>query len=142
MSETRANYKHFLTIPTRWHDNDVYGHVNNVVYYSYFDTVVNDYLMRYGGLDYREGAVVGFVVETMCHYKKPLAFPESIEVGLRVAKIGNSSVRYEIGIFKQGDDEAAAVGHFVHVYVERAIQKPVAIPARFRNALEKIRVNQ
>lgn len=141
MSETRATYKHFLTIPTRWHDNDVYGHVNNVVYYSYFDTVVNDYLMRYGGLDYREGAVVGFVVETMCRYKKPLTFPESIDVGLRVTKIGNSSVRFEIGIFKQGDHEAAAFGHFVHVFVERAIQKPVAIPEAFRRALEGIRVD-
>lgn len=139
MSETRANYKHFLTIPTRWHDNDVYGHVNNVVYYSYFDTVVNDYLMRNAGLDYREGAVVGFVVETMCQYKKPLAFPESIDVGLRVAKIGNSSVRYEIGIFKQGDDDVAALGHFVHVYVERAIHKPVTVPEAFRRALETIR---
>ena len=141
MSETRASYKHFLTIPTRWHDNDVYGHVNNVVYYSYFDTVVNDYLMRYGGLDYREGAVVGFVVETMCRYKKPLTFPESIDVGLRVTKIGNSSVRFEIGIFKQGDHEAAAFGHFVHVFVERASQKPVAIPEAFRRALEGIRVD-
>ncbi len=139
MSETRASYKHFLTIPTRWHDNDVYGHVNNVVYYSYFDTVVNDYLMRNAGLDYREGAVVGFVVETMCQYKKPLAFPESIDVGLRVAKIGNSSVRYEIGIFKQGDDDVAALGHFVHVYVERAIHKPVTVPEAFRRALETIR---
>ena len=139
MSETRAGYKHFLTIPTRWHDNDVYGHVNNVVYYSYFDTVVNDYLMRNGGLDYHNGAVVALVVETMCRYKKSLAFPESVDVGLRVAKIGNSSVRFEIGIFKRGDDEAAAFGHFVHVFVERAIRKPVAIPEAFRDALEKIK---
>jgi acyl-CoA thioester hydrolase len=138
MSETRAGYKHFLTIPTRWMDNDVYGHVNNVVYYSYFDTVVNDYLMRRGGFDYRNGAVVGLVVETMCQYKKSLAFPESVDVGLRVTKIGNSSARFEIGIFKQGDDEPAAFGHFVHVFVERAMQKAVAIPERIRLALEKI----
>ena len=138
MSETRAGYKHFLTIPTRWMDNDVYGHVNNVVYYSYFDTVVNDYLMRHGGLDYRNGAIVGVVVETMCQYKKSLAFPESVDVGLRVAKIGNSSVRFEIGIFKRGDDEPAAFGHFVHVFVERAVQRAVAIPERIRGALEKI----
>jgi acyl-CoA thioester hydrolase len=138
MSETRASYKHFLTIPTRWMDNDVYGHVNNVIYYSYFDTVVNDYLMRHGGLDYRDGAVVGLVVETMCQYKKSLAFPESVDVGLRVAKIGNSSVRFEIGIFKQGDDERAAFGHFVHVFVERAVQKAVMIPEQVRAALEKI----
>jgi acyl-CoA thioester hydrolase len=141
MSENRASYKHFLTIPTRWMDNDVYGHVNNVVYYSYFDTVVNDYLMRHGGLDYRDGAIVGLVVETMCQYKKSLAFPESVDVGLRVAKISNSSVCFEIGIFKQDDDDPAALGHFVHVFVERALQKAVAIPEEFRTALEKIRVN-
>ncbi len=138
MSDNRASYKHFLTIPTRWHDNDVYGHVNNVVYYSYFDTVVNHYLMRHGGLDYRIGAVVGFVAETMCQYKKPLAFPESVDVGLRVAKIGTSSIRFEIGIFKQGDDEPAAFGHFVHVFVERAVQKAVTIPERIRSCLERI----
>ena len=141
MSETRASYKHFLTIPTRWMDNDVYGHVNNVVYYSYFDTIVNDYLMRHGGFDYRNGAIVGLVVETMCQYKKSLAFPESVDVGLRVAKIGNSSVRFEIGIFKQGDDEPAAFGHFVHVFVERAVRKTVAIPEGFRIVLEKIRTD-
>ncbi len=140
MSENRASYKHFLTIPTRWMDNDVYGHVNNVVYYSYFDTVVNDYLIRFGGLDYRNGEIVGLVVETMCQYKKSLAFPEAVDVGLRVAKIGNSSVRFEIGIFKQGDDEAAAFGHFVHVFVERALQKSVAIPEKIREALEQIAV--
>ena len=141
MSETRASYKHFLTIATRWMDNDVYGHVNNVVYYSYFDTVVNDYLMRQGGLDYRDGTVVGLVVETMCQYKKSLAFPESIDVGLRVTKMGNSSVRFEIGIFKQGDDEPAAFGHFVHVFIERGMQKAVVIPEAFRRALERISVN-
>ena len=139
MSETRSSYKHFLTIPTRWMDNDVYGHVNNVIYYSYFDTVVNEYLMRHGGLDYRNGAIVGVVVETMCQYKKSLAFPESVDVGLRVAKIGNSSVRFEIGIFKQGDDEPAAFGYFVHVFVERTVQKAVTIPERIRGALDKIR---
>ena len=138
MSEARASYKHFLTIPTRWMDNDVYGHVNNVVYYSYFDTVVNDYLMRHGGLDYRNGTIVGLVVETMCQYKKSLAFPESVDVGLRVAKISDSSVRFEIGIFKQSDDEPAAFGYFVHVFVERAVQKAVTIPERIRGALEKI----
>ncbi len=141
MSETRASYKHFLTIATRWMDNDVYGHVNNVVYYSYFDTVVNDYLMRHGGLDYRDGTVVGLVVETMCQYKKSLAFPESVDVGLRVTKMGNSSVRFEIGIFKQGDDEPAAFGHFVHVFIERGMQKAVVIPEAFRRALERISVN-
>lgn len=138
MSNARKSYKHFLTIPTRWMDNDVYGHVNNVVYYSYFDTAVNDYLMRHGGLDYRKGEIVGLVVETMCQYKKSLAFPESVDVGLRVAKIGNSSVRFEIGIFRQGDDEPAAFGHFVHVFVERAVQKAAAIPDRIRAALERI----
>jgi acyl-CoA thioester hydrolase len=142
MSNARASYKHFLTIPTRWMDNDVYGHVNNVVYYSYFDTVVNDYLMQHGGLDYRNDTIVGLVVETMCQYKKSLAFPESIDVGLRVAKIGKSSVRFEIGIFRQGDDEPAAFGHFVHVFVERAVQKSVAIPELMRAALQKIYVEE
>lgn len=140
MSNTRASYKHFLTLPTRWMDNDVYGHVNNVVYYSYFDTIVNDYLIRHGGLDYRDGKVVGLVAETLCQYKKSLAFPESVDVGLRVAKIGNSSVRFEIGIYKRGDDEPAAFGHFVHVFVDRVVQQSVAIPSAIRSALEKIRI--
>jgi acyl-CoA thioester hydrolase len=134
----REDYKHFLTIPTRWMDNDVYGHVNNVVYYSFFDTVVNQYLMASGGLDIETSPVIGLVVETLCRYFKPLAFPETIEAGLRVGRLGNSSVRYEIAIFRQGDAAAAAAGHFVHVYVDRATRRPVPVPDEMRHALTLI----
>ncbi len=138
--ETRARYPHFLAIPTRWMDNDVYGHVNNVVYYSYFDTVINDYLIRAGGLDIEGSPVVGVCAESTCRYRAPLAFPEPVEAGLRVGHLGRTSARYEIGLFKEGEDEAAAQGHFVHVFVERAAMTPVPIPAAIRAALEKIAV--
>ena len=134
--ETRDRYGHFLFIPTRWMDNDIYGHVNNVVYYSYFDTVINEYLIRAGGLDITKGEIVGLAVETFCRFHRERTFPEVIEAGLRVGKLGNSSVRYEIGIFKKDVVEAAATGHFVHVFVERAARKPVPIPAPIRAALE------
>ena len=136
--ERRSHYRYALAIPTRWMDNDVYGHVNNVVYYSYFDTVVNEYLMRQGVLDYRQGEVVGFVVETSCQYHRPLRFPDVVEAGLRVARIGNSSVRYEVGLFRQGDDDPAATGHFVHVYVKRPGLLPTPLPPGLRAALERI----
>jgi acyl-CoA thioester hydrolase len=106
----RSDFPHFLAIPTRWMDNDVYGHVNNVVYYSYFDTVINEYLIREGGLDIHDGAAIGYCVESQCRYLAPLAFPEIIDAGLRVAHLGKSSVRYEIALFRQGDDVPAAVG--------------------------------
>lgn len=131
----RSAYKHFLAIPTRWMDNDVYGHVNNVVYYAYFDTVVNEYLIGAGWLDIHAGQVIGLVVETLCRYYKPLAFPEVIEAGLRVGRLGRSSVRYDIAIFKKDEDEAAAAGHFVHVYVDRETRRPVALPEPLRAAL-------
>ena len=134
----RADYKHFLAIPTRWIDNDIYGHVNNVVFYSYFDTVVNEYLIASGWLDIHGGAVIGLVVETMCRYMKPLAFPEVIEAGLRVSRLGRSSVRYEVAIFKKGEDDAAAAGHFIHVYVDRATRRPVPLPEPLRAALTRI----
>jgi acyl-CoA thioester hydrolase len=134
----RAGYRHFLAIPTRWMDNDSYGHVNNVTYYSYFDTAVNEHLIRAGGLDIALGPVVGYVVETSCRFRKPLTFPEAIDVGLRVVRLGTSSVSYEIGIFRQGDDEPAATGHFVHVWVDRATQRPAPIPPRVRAALEPL----
>ena len=134
----REDYQHFLTIPTRWMDNDVYGHVNNVVYYSFFDTVVNGYLVAEGGLDIEKSAVIGLVVETLCRYFKPLAFPETIEAGLRVGRLGNSSVRYEIAIFRQGDETPAAAGHFVHVYVDRVTRRPVPVPDAMRRALTRI----
>jgi acyl-CoA thioester hydrolase len=137
-SGLRAGYRHFLSIPTRWMDNDTYGHVNNVTYYSYFDTAVNEHLIREGGLDTSRGEAIGIVVETMCKFRKSLTFPETIDVGLRVAKLGTSSVKYEIGIFRAGDDEPAAIGHFVHVWVDRGTQRPVPIPPRIRAALEPL----
>jgi acyl-CoA thioester hydrolase len=131
----RDGYRRFLSIPTRWMDNDTYGHVNNVVYYSYFDTVVNEHLIAAGRLDIRDSDEVGLVVETTCRFHKPLTFPDVIDAGLRVAHIGNSSVRYEIGLFRAGEDEPAATGHFVHVWVNRASQRPVPVPSHIRAAL-------
>jgi acyl-CoA thioester hydrolase len=138
--DNRSAYPHFLKITTRWMDNDVYRHVNNVVYYSYFDTVVNEYLIAQGALDIEKSEVVGLVVETQCRYFAPVAFPSMIHAGLRVAHIGNSSVRYEVGLFRDDDDTAAAQGHFVHVYVDRGTNKPVPLPAMLRSALERIAV--
>jgi acyl-CoA thioester hydrolase len=135
---TRAAFPHLAEITTRWMDNDVYGHVNNVVYYSFFDTVVNGYLIAQGALDIAKSNVIGLVVETQCNYFKPLAFPDRVSAGLRVAHIGNSSVRYEIALFRNDDNDAAAQGHFVHVYVERASNKPAALPARLKSALEML----
>ena len=137
--ETRSGYAHFLRITTRWMDNDVYGHINNVVYYSYFDTVVNGYLIAEGALDIETSDVIGLVVETQCQYFVPVTFPDAVHAGLRVAHLGRSSVRYEIGLFRNDDDGASAQGHFVHVYVDRASRKPVPLPAALRAALERIR---
>lgn len=134
----RSAYRHFQVIPTRWMDNDVYGHVNNVVYYSYFDTVVNQYLIEQGVLDIESSAVVGLVVETQCSYFSAISFPDQVHAGLRVARIGTSSVRYEIGLFRNDAPETAALGHFVHVYVDRATRRPVDLPAPMRVALERI----
>ena len=135
---TRAQYRYFLAIPTRWMDNDSYGHVNNVTYYSYFDTAVNEHLIKAGGLDIRNGPVVGFVVETSCRFHRPLSFPDTVDVGLRVTRLGTSSVTYEIGLFTRGVDAPAAAGRFVHVWVDRATVRPAAIPARIRAALEPL----
>ncbi|WP_244846863.1 thioesterase family protein [Caballeronia sp. SL2Y3] len=135
---TRADYPHFLAISTRWSDNDVYGHVNNVVYYSYFDTVVNEYLLRQRVLDFTGGETIGLVVETHCNYFASVAFPERIDAGLRVERLGTSSVRYEVGIFAEGSDEAAAQGHFVHVYVDRVTRRPVPLPAPLVDALKPL----
>lgn len=134
-ADSRDSYRHFLPIPTRWMDNDVYGHVNNVNYYSYFDTVVNEYLMRAGVLDYERGESIGLVVETQCNYFQPIAFPDLIAAGLRVAKLGNSSVRYEIGLFREGEQQAAAQGHFVHVYVDRESRRPGPLSPVLRDVL-------
>ena len=135
---TRAEYVHFLPLPTRWMDNDIYGHVNNALYYAFFDTAINEYLIAEGGLDITAGAVVAFAAESQCQYLRPLAFPGVIEIGLRVGKLGNSSVRYELGIFKQDETFAAAAGYFVHVFVDRETQRPVPIPATIRAALARL----
>jgi len=134
-TERRVDYVHYLAIPTRWMDNDIYGHVNNVIYYSYFDTVINEYLIRAGGLDIHAGSIVGYAVESTCRFHRALSFPETINAGLRVGHLGNTSVRYEIGLFRQGEDKAAATGHFVHVFVDRSTEKPAAIPAGIRACL-------
>ena len=127
-----------LVIPTRWKDNDVYGHVNNVVYYSFFDTAVNRTLIEAGALDIHDGPVIGLVIETQCTYFAPLAFPQTVEAGLRVAHIGRSSVRYEVGLFAQGQEQPAAQGHFVHVYVDRATRRPTDLPAVLLHALQEL----
>jgi len=137
----RAGYPHFLSIPTRWMDNDAYGHVNNVVYLSYFDTLVNEHLIRAGGLDIHHGPAIGLVAETSCRFHKPLSFPDVIDAGLRVARLGNASVRYEIALFREHEEEAAASGHFVHVWVNRADRRPTPVPARVRAALAALVVS-
>ena len=137
---SRAGFRHFRPIATRWMDNDVYGHVNNVVYYSYFDTAVNGHLIDAGLLDIAASPTVGLVVETGCTYFESITFPDTLEAGLAVETLGRSSVRYRIGIFKDGAEFAAAQGHFVHVYVERASQRPVAIPEAHRQAFEALQV--
>nr|WP_280528133.1 thioesterase family protein [Cupriavidus plantarum] len=137
---TRADYAHLASVPTRWMDNDVYGHVNNVTYYSYFDTAVNQYLIERGVLDIHGGRVVGLVVDTGCSYFRSVAFPDRLEIGIRVAKLGNSSVRYEVAVFREGDEAICAAGHFVHVYVERDSGRPVPIPDNARAVLAALRV--
>jgi len=134
----KSQYRFTMPIATRWIDNDVYGHVNNVVYYSYFDTVVNEYLIRTGVLDIEHGTTIGLVVETQCNYFAPIVFPERIDAGLRVVRLGTSSVRYDVGLFREGDAEPAAQGHFVHVYVDRETRRPVALPGDLRAALEAL----
>jgi acyl-CoA thioester hydrolase len=139
--DRRADYPHVLAIPTRWMDNDTYGHVNNVTYYSYFDTVVNEHLVRAGGLDIHDAPAIGLVVETSCSFHRPLSFPDTVDAGLRVAKIGNSSVAYEIALFRRDDEVPAATGRFVHVWVDRSTQRPVSVPPRIREALAALVVS-
>ena len=137
---SRADYKVFYPITTRWSDNDIYGHVNNVTYYSYFDTAANRYLIEEGGLDISDASIVGYVVNSGCEYHAPITYPESVVAGVRVDRLGNSSVQYGIAIFKEGEEQAAAHGHFVHVFVERAENKAVPIPGNLRAALERLLV--
>ena len=136
--EGREAYKVFRSISTRWMDNDVYGHVNNVVYYSWFDTAVNATLIERGVLDIHGGQTIGLVIETQCNYFAPLAFPQTIEAGIRVARLGSSSVRYEVGLFAQSEPLTAAKGHFIHVYVDRATRRPVPLPATLKQFLETL----
>ena len=138
-TRARSDYRVFRTIGTRWMDNDLYGHVNNVVYYSWFDTAVNGWLIEQGALDIHHGAVIGLVIETHCNYFAPLAFPQNVQAGLRVAHLGSSSVRYEVGLFAEGGEMAAACGHFVHVYVDRETRRPVPLPEPLKLTLETIR---
>ena len=141
-ADRRAAYPYFARLTTRWLDNDAYAHVNNVVYYAFFDTAVNELLIRSGVLDVRRSPTIGFVVETRCRFFTPLAFPDRIDAGVRVARIGTSSVRYEIGIFRNDDETAAAQGYFVHVYVDRASNRPVpALPQALREVLQPLLVS-
>lgn len=135
---SRAEYPYHHPTPTRWADNDVYGHVNNVTYYAYFDTAVNAYLSAQGALDIHAGEVIGLVVETGCAYFAPAAFPEPLSVGVRVARLGSSSVRYELAVFREGEDSACAQGFFVHVYVNRTTRRPTTLPDVLRSALEAL----
>jgi acyl-CoA thioester hydrolase len=141
MSE-RPGYPHVMEIPTRWNDNDVYGHVNNVEYYAFFDTVINAWLIAEGGLDIHAGETIGLCAESHCEFHAALAFPETVEAGLRVGHLGRSSVRYEIGIFREGVAEAVATGWFVHVFVDRGERRSVAIPQPLRAALERLVVTE
>lgn len=136
----RRDYHRFQSISTRWMDNDVYGHVNNVVYYSWFDTAVNRLLVVNGLIDIHEGQIIGLVAETGCRYFAPTAFPDEIEAGVRVAHVGASSVRYEIGLFRNNEEDAAAVGYFVHVYVDRETKRPGTISAAMRGFLETMKI--
>jgi acyl-CoA thioester hydrolase len=136
--EPRSAYRAFRTISTRWMDNDAYGHVNNVVYYSWFDTVVNAHLIEQGVLDIHHGETIGLVIETQCNYFASVAFPQTVEAGLRVARIGQSSVRYEVGLFVQGEPLTAAKGHFIHVYVDRVNRRPTPLPAPLKAVLESL----
>ena len=136
--DQRASYRYFTDITTRWMDNDIYGHVNNVVYYSYFDSVANKYLIEEGGLDIKNSQVVGFVVASNCQYTSPIAYPQAIEAGLRVNRLGNSSVEYGIGIFQQDSSVVSAMGTFTHVFVDRLTRQPAPITPVLREALEDL----
>ena len=140
--ETRASFAHFQMITTRWMDNDVFHHINNVTYYSFFDTAVCQYLIEAGFLDISKSEVIGLVVETTCRYFQSIAFPSKVYAGLRVAHQGNSSVRYEIGLFKDDDDVASAQGQFVHVYVDRATTRPVPLPETLKAAIAPLKLQK
>jgi acyl-CoA thioester hydrolase len=137
-AKKRSDFPHFAAISTRWMDNDAYGHVNNVVYYSWFDTVVNQFLIENSVLDIEKSPVIGLVIETQCNYFASVAFPDRVSAGVSVSKLGTSSVRYDVGIFRNDEERAAAQGHFVHVYVDRITRKPTQIPDNMRQLLQTI----
>jgi acyl-CoA thioester hydrolase len=137
----KSTYPHLVPLTTRWSDNDAYGHLNNVIYYSLFDTAVNRHLLDHGVLDIATSPTIGFVVETRCTYFASLAYPDAIEVGLKVVKLGNSSVTYEVAIFRASEEKAAAVGSFTHVYVDRTTNRPASIPAEVRQVLERLKAS-
>ncbi|CAN5256888.1 thioesterase family protein [soil metagenome] len=137
-AETRAAYAVFITLATRWGDNDLYGHVNNAIYYTWFDTVINQYLIEAGALDLVDGKVVGLVVDTQCSYFAPVSYPDRVNIGLKVSKAGTTSVRYSVGVFREREPTAAAQGHFVHVYVDRQTRRPVALPEALRRVIDKL----
>jgi acyl-CoA thioester hydrolase len=139
---TRDEYAHVATIPTRWADNDIYGHVNNVEYYAFFDTAINGWLISKGGLDIHHDDVIGVCAESRCAYHAAIAFPEVVEAALRVGELGRRSVRYEIALFRAGAPAAIATGWFVHVFVERASRRPAEIPPPLRRALERLVVGE
>ncbi len=134
----RSDFPVFRGVTTRWMDNDAYGHVNNVVYYSYIDTVVTEYLLETGAIDYHGGAVIGLAVESGCSYFAPISFPDRVTGGIRVERLGRSSVRYGVGIFRGDDEMAAAAGSFTHVYVDAGTRRPVELPERLREICEKL----
>lgn len=136
--DTRDRYPHFVTLTTRWSDNDAYRHINNVVYYSFFDTAVNQYMLTERVLDLDGGTTVSLVVDTACTYFSPISYPDCVHCGLRVVHLGSSSVRYEIGVFRNHDPLAAARGHYVHVCCDRVTMKPVPMPAPLKAALGKL----
>ncbi|WP_101757835.1 thioesterase family protein [Oceanicoccus sp. KOV_DT_Chl] len=140
VSVTRSDYSIFYPVTTRWKDNDIYGHVNNVIYYSYFDTAANTFLIKHCGLDIHNGDIIGLVVSSGCEYLAPIAFPDGIEVGVRIDRLGNSSVQYGLAIFKDKEPQASAFGQFIHVFVDRVSHKPVTIPDSMRQRMQKITV--
>jgi len=138
----RSDYSFFKNITTRWADNDIYGHINNVIYYSYFDTVANQYLIEFADFNPISAPVIGVIVHSNCNYIKPIAYPDKIEAGLTVKKLGRSSVTYGIGIFRQGESAACAYGEFVHVFVNRKDNLPISIPTKIRESLQKILIHK
>ena len=137
----RSDYNYFSKMATRWNDNDIYGHLNNVIYYELFDSAVNKWLIKNNLIDIKNGNNIGLIVQSGCNYYSSFVYPEDIDAGIRVTKIGNSSVRYEVGLFKPNDDLASADGFFIHVYVDRVSNKPINLDYEFKKNLDTIYVD-